>query len=79
MRNLMIPMALVAGLALGSTAFAATSPTSPAAAKPAATAPAATTRTSTNEKRQACYKTWQSQKAHVGARKAFMQACVAKG
>lgn len=79
MRNLMIPMALVAGLAFGSTAFAAVTSTSHPTAKPAATAPAATTKSAANEKQQACSKTWQGQKHHVGARKDFMRSCVAKG
>lgn len=84
MRNVMIPMALVASIALGSTAFAATSAaTHPVAAKPAA-ASAATTKTApgktaANEKQQACAKTWQGQKKHVGTRGAFMKSCVAKG
>lgn len=79
MRNLMIPMALFAGLALGSSAFAATTPTAQPAAKPAAMASAVTTKAAANAKQQACSKTWQSQKTHAGTRKNFMRTCVAKG
>lgn len=80
MPNVMIPMALVASIALGSTAFATTQP----AAKPVPTASAAATKaapgkTAVNGKQQACAKTWQGQKKHTGTRAAFMKSCVAKG
>ncbi|TAJ68709.1 MAG: hypothetical protein EPO51_24515 [Phenylobacterium sp.] len=81
MRNVMIPMALVASIALGSTAFATPQP---AAAKPVPMASAAATKaapgkTAVNGKQQACAKTWQGQKKHAGTRAAFMKSCVAKG
>lgn len=80
MRNLLISLILVvSSLSVGSMAFAAAPPTNHSTAKPATTAQGPTAKPASGEKQQACNKTWQSQKKHIGARKAFMQACVAKG
>lgn len=64
MRNLIVPAALAASLALGSAAFAAT-PQAHAAPHVG--------------KQQACETTWKAQKSHTGTRAAFMKACIAKG
>jgi hypothetical protein len=74
MRNLIVPAALMASLALGSAAFAAT----PAAAtKPAAAAHMS--KTDKHAKTAACEQSWKDQKTHSGSEKDFVKSCVAKG
>lgn len=63
MRNLIVPTALVLGLALSGPSFAATK--APAMAKPAAT----------STKAADCLKQWKAQKKHTETKKAFLAAC----
>ncbi|MBX3482729.1 hypothetical protein [Phenylobacterium sp.] len=72
MRNVLVPAALAASLALGPTAFAAAPAPKPAPA-------AARTAAPHGGKQQACEAAWTAQKSHTGTRAAFMKACVSKG
>jgi len=84
MRTLLVPAVLAAGLALGSSAFAATAAPRPATAtaspKSAAShGVAAKAQVAHQGKQQACEANWKGQKTHNGTHGAFMKACVAKG
>lgn len=80
MRYLIAPAVLIASMALGSAAFAATSATSAPASKPVVTAARATPTSSTQHaKRDACAQNWRAETTHNSDREAFMKACVAKG
>lgn len=87
MNKLIVTAAVVAGLVLGTSAFAAPATTSSAtpAAKPAtasaakpAMATAAKPAAKVDPKTAACEKEWKAQKTHKQSEKAYVKACVAK-
>lgn len=87
MNKLIVTAAVVAGLVMGSSAFAApaasTSSATPAAkpamaATPAKPATPAAAAKPVDPKTAACEKEWKAQKKHKQSEKAYVKACLAK-